>query len=134
MQCEWTYQSLSPNDSDDESDEPAHSDPFLFTISDKESSAASPPQFLFDDEPMDVDEDMYFDNSHHDSGHSSSSPPIIPSGPGPSGQNQRSNGHQQTPGNEKLLKWFYHDKLTGRFNIISLLYSNNSDITSRSEM
>jgi hypothetical protein len=124
----------SPNHSDNE-EEPVHSDPFLFKISDLESSPTlTPPQFLLDVAPMAVDEDIDFElHSHHDSG--SSSPPIIPSSPQAGPQDQLpSNGHQQTPGNEKHLKRVYHDKLTGRFNIIPLLHLNHLGITSRSEM
>jgi hypothetical protein len=120
----------SPQHSDND-EEPVHSDPFLFKINDQESSGTSPPPFLPNDAPMDVD--MDFDlHSYHDSGHSS--PPIIPSSPGPRHHQPRSNGHQQTPGNEKLLKRVYHDKLTGKFNIIPCFHLNNLGITSRSEM
>jgi hypothetical protein len=126
----------SPNHSDSE-EEPVHSDPILFKISDLESSATSPPQFLLDAAPMVVDEEMDENmedeelHSHHDSGFNS--PPIIPSSPGPRDQ-PSSNGHQQTSGNEKPVKRVYHDKLTGRFNIIPLLNLNSLGITSRSEM
>ena len=92
------------------------------------------PQFLLDVAPMVVDKDMDFElHSHYDSG--SSSPPIIPSSPQAGPQDQiLSNGHQQTPGNDKHLKRVYHDKLTGRFSIIPLLHLNHLEITSRSEM
>jgi hypothetical protein len=97
------------------------SNPFLFEISDLESSPTlAPPQFLLDAAPMVVDdsEDMDFElHSHHDSGFSS--PLIIPSSPQAGPQDQLpSSEHQQTPGNEKSLKRVYHDKLNGRFNII----------------
>jgi hypothetical protein len=85
-----TGQTSSPNHSESE-EEFVHSDPISFKISDIESSATSPPQFLFDAAPMVVDENMDEElHSHHDSGFSS--PPIIPSSSGPRDQ-PSSNGH-----------------------------------------
>lgn len=123
----------SPQHSNDEEPEPVDVNPFPLEINDHEPSSTSSPPFFSNDAPMDVDFDVQlpvFDD--YSSSHGS--PPIIPSSPPPQHEIPRSDRHQQMTGNEKFLRRVYHDKLTGKFTIISLPHFNNLCITYRSEM
>jgi hypothetical protein len=112
---------------------------------DEGSTAPLSPLFPADGVPMDVDFEhqppLPFPNVYdeHDDRYSDcdspSSPPIIPSSPGPGlqhGSTSRTCGHQQTAPGDNFIQRVYHDKLTGEF-IMSFSHLSNLYITFRSE-